>query len=354
MNAFKRFWLLLPGLLLLFVIGFGGKFLENSSVAWKKAYPVVPKIEYVLGAIILGVIIANTVKLPEWISKGAKYEIWLKTGIVLLGSQFLIANILKQGPRDFLLVAIEIVLSIAVMHLLGRLFKLGPKLASLLAVGSAICGVSAIVAAKGAIDADDDDAPLAIAAIIVSGTLALLTFPAIGHLLGMNDASFGYWAGLGVDNTAEVTATAGLWSEPAQHTAIQVKNLRNAAIGFVVLAYAFYWAKKGAAKNIERKGAFLWEKFPKFVLGFLLVSTIASFGAFTKTELVSLGNASKWCFLLTFAGVGLQADFRSMKQKYGVRPFLVGAMGEVAIAAITLAIVLVANHISPLQVASLK
>jgi uncharacterized membrane protein YadS len=94
------------------------------------------------------------------------------------------------------------------MTFLGRLFKLKPKLTTLLAIGSSVCGVSAIIAAKGAIDADDEDSSFAIAAILALGALALFTFPVIGHGLHMNDASYGLWAGLGVDNTAEATAPA--------------------------------------------------------------------------------------------------------------------------------------------------
>jgi uncharacterized membrane protein YadS len=92
------------------------------------------------------------------------------------------------------------------MTLLGRLFKLKPKLTTLLAVGSAVCGVSAIIAAKGAIDADDEDSSFAIAAILALGAIALFSFPLIGHSLHMSDSSYGIWAGLAVDNTAEATA----------------------------------------------------------------------------------------------------------------------------------------------------
>ena len=89
---------------------------------------------------------------------------------------------------------------------------------------------------------------------------------------------------------------------------------------------------------------FLWQKFPKFVLGFLLISALASVGVFSKAQIGDLANLSRWAFLLTFAGVGLRINFREMK-KQGLRPFLVGALGEVAIAAITLGLVLGASRI---------
>src|SRR5208283_3278707 len=143
-----------------------------------------PNIEYVLWAILIGLAIANTVGLPEIFKAGvATYEFWLKAGIVLLGSRFLLGDVLHLGGISLLLVVIAITLSLAFMHLIGRAFKLKPKLTSLLAIGSAICGVSAIIAAKPAIDADDEDASYAIAAILALGALALFSFPLIGHSL---------------------------------------------------------------------------------------------------------------------------------------------------------------------------
>jgi uncharacterized integral membrane protein (TIGR00698 family) len=230
------------------------------------------------------------------------------------------------------------------MTFLGKIFKLKPKLISLLAIGSSICGVSAIIAAKGAIDADDEDSSFAIAAILALGALALFTFPAIAHGLHMNDTSYGLWAGLGVDNTAEATAAGALYSDAAGKVAVLAKTARNAMIGFVVLAYAIYWAGKGQAEVVTNKAAFLWKKFPKFILGFLFVSLLVSFHTFSKGQVGSLGNLSKWAFLLTFAGVGLRTNFREMS-KQGLRPFIVGALGEILIACLTLGLVIGANRI---------
>ena len=123
-----------------------------------------------------------------------------------MGVRFLLGDVLKLGGLSLALVAVELAVSIALMTWLGRRFGLSPKLTSLLAIGSSICGVSAIIAAKGAIDADDEEASYAIAAILTLGAFSLFTFPLIGHALGMSDHAFGLWAGLAVDNTAEATA----------------------------------------------------------------------------------------------------------------------------------------------------
>jgi len=115
-------------------------------------------------------------------------------------------------------------------------------------------------------------------------------------------------------------------------------------IGFVVLGYAIYWASKGQAQRVEGKAAFLWQKFPKFVLGFLLISLLATLGFFSKPQIGNLANLSRWAFLLTFAGVGLRTNLRQLKMQ-GLRPFAVGAIGEAVIAALTLGMVLVAARV---------
>jgi uncharacterized membrane protein YadS len=217
---------LLPGIALLAALGFLGKLTEQSITRYGKAHHVaLPNIEYVLWAIVFGLIVSNTIGVPAVFRAGvATYEFWLKTGIVLLGVRFLLGDILKLGGVSLAFVAIELAVSIALMTALGRWLRLSPKLTSLLAIGSAICGVSAIIAAKGAIEADDEDASYAIAAILALGAFSLFAFPAIGHALGLSDHAFGLWAGLAVDNTAEATAAGALYSDAAAKFAVLAKT----------------------------------------------------------------------------------------------------------------------------------
>jgi uncharacterized integral membrane protein (TIGR00698 family) len=345
-NPALQFLRVVPGILLLTAVGYAGKLLESNVGKYAKSHHwTFPNIEYVLWAILIGLVISNTVGVPEVFRPGvATYEFWLKAGIVLLGSRFLLGDVAKLGGVSLLLVFVEIAGSLAFMTFLGRLFGLKPKLTSLLAVGSSVCGVSAIIATRGAIDADDEDSSFAIAAILALGAIALFTFPLIGHWLHLSDRAYGIWAGLAVDNTAEATAAGALYSDAAAKLAVLTKTCRNALIGFIVLGYAIYWASRGQAQTVTNKAAFLWQKFPKFVLGFLLVSVLATVGLFTKDQNASLANLSRWAFLLTFAGVGLRTNFREMR-KQGLRPFAVGFIGEVAIALFTLALVVVAARV---------
>jgi len=336
---------LVPGILLLFGIGLVGKLLEQFLHYLRTVRHIpTPQIEYVLWAILLGLLISNTVGVPRIFRPGvATYELWLKLGIVLVGARFLMQDVLHLGGMSLVLVAIELILSLSVMTLLGRIFHLPPKLTSLLAIGSSICGVTAIMAAQGAIEPDEEDTATAIAAILTLGALALFTFPAIGHALHMGQQPYGIWTGLAVDNTAEATVTGAIYGDEAGRFAILAKTARSAFIGFVVLGYAVYWASQGQAHRVERKGLFLWQKFPKFILGFLAISVLATCGFFSASQITSLANLSKWAFLPAFAGVGLRTQLRDLVNQ-GWRPIIVGVLGEVFIAIVTLGMVYAAYH----------
>jgi uncharacterized integral membrane protein (TIGR00698 family) len=336
----RRLAQLVPGLVVLALVGYAGKFTEQSIAAYGKTHHLtLPNIEYVLWAIAFGLIVSNAVRVPSMFERGIDtYDFWLKTGIVLLGARFLLGDVGRLGGVSLICVAMELLVSIAVMSALGRVFGLSRKLTSLLSIGASICGVSAIIAAKGAIEADDEDVSYAIGAILAIGAVSLLVFPFIGHALGMTDNAYGLWVGLAVDNTAEAIAAGALYSDAAGRFAVLAKTARNATLGFVVLGYALYWVGQGGATDVEHKAAFLWQKFPKYVLGFLLISGAATAGAFTNLQTASIGNLSRWAFLLAFAGIGLRTNLRAIARQ-GWRPLAVGVAGECALAALTLAMV---------------
>ena len=338
---------LVPGIVLLAVVGIVGVALQAGLRAIGSAAGTkLPDVEYVLWAILLGLLVRNTVGVPQVFRPGVgTYEFWLKIGIVLLGARYLLGDLVKLGGLSFVLIIVDMAVATTVILLVGWLLGLGGKLSSLLAIGTSICGVSAIIAGRGAIGADDEDSGYSIAAILALGAIALFSFPAIGHALELTDVQFGLWAGLAVDNTAETTATGAAYSPAAQDVAVAVKNTRNALIGVVVLGYAAYWATRGGraiATGTRERVAFVWATFPKFVLGFLAVAALGTVGFFSGADKTSLGNLSKWAFLLCFAGVGLNFDLRAMARS-GWRPLLVAAVGLVVVAACSLGLVLLAS-----------
>ncbi|RJQ05569.1 MAG: putative sulfate exporter family transporter [Bacillota bacterium] len=317
-----------PGIVLLFLVGYAGKLVT----------PLIPHTEYVIWAIAIGMLIRNTIPLPKVFLPGiATYELWLKAGIVLMGVRFALSSILSLGAVGIALVVVEIACAMVVANWLAKRFKLSDKLGSLIGVGNGICGVSAIIGAAGAIEAKQEEATYAIATILLFGAAMIFLYPVIGHYVGMSDTQFGFWAGLAVDNTAECVAAGFAYSEGAGKVATLVKLCRNALMGLVILYLAVSYARRGMTGEVKNKGKFLWDRFPKFVLGFLALSVVVSLGLLAKPQISAIAGMSKWLFLLTFAGVGLSTEFSRLKA--GITPFVIGLVSEVIISVVALAMI---------------
>lgn len=318
----------IPGIALMFIVGYAGKVVANY----------VPHSEYVLFAIAIGMLVRNIFPLPKVFAPGiASYELWMKTGVALVGARLVLYEVFAVGASGIVLVIIEIAVAILTAAYLGRLFGLKEKLASLLGIGIGVCGVSAIISTTSAIEAEEDDAAYAIATILLFGAIMIFLYPALGAWLGMTDTAFGYWTGLSIDNTAEAVATGYAYSEAAGDIATIVKLSRNALMGLVVLLMALHYARKGITGEVKNKAAFLWQRLPKFLIGFLAFSLLATLGIITPAQGKILNNASKWLFMLTFAGVGLSTDFKRMRA--GIKPFIVGFGVETVVSIVTFTLV---------------
>lgn len=327
-TALKKGLVYLPGILLLFLVGYAGKLVT----------PFIPHTEYVIWAIAIGMLIRNVIPLPKIFDPGiATYELWLKAGIVLMGVRFALSSIASLGGVGIAMVVVEIACALMVAAWLARRFGLSEKLGTLIGVGNGICGVSAIIGATGAIEAKQEEASYAIATILLFGAGMIFLYPVIGHLVHMTDTQFGFWAGLAVDNTAEAVAAGFAYSEGAGQIATLVKLCRNALMGLVILYLALSYARRGMTTQVTSRARFLWDRFPKFVLGFLVLSAIVSLGLLAKPEISAIANLSKWLFLLTFAGVGLSTEFSKLKA--GLTPFVIGLVSEVVISLVSLAMI---------------
>ncbi len=348
---------LLPGVALIVGLAIGGKLLSNwlqavITVAWGRSLA-----SSVIISILGGMLIGNLLPLPRLFAPGiGSYEFFLKVGIVLMGARFLISDVARLGGIGLAIVVVEILFSIVFVSLFSRVFRLPEKLGSLLSVGVGICGVSAIIGAAGSIDSKKEETGYAIAVILVFGAVALVAYPVLGRLMGMTDKAFGVWAGLAVDNTAEAVATGAIYSKAALAYTTLAKLCRNALMGFAILGFAVYYARRGLAREVTRKGLFLWQKFPKFVLGFLVLSVLFSvlFGltrsiegrSFLASKTAALKNLSEWAFQLTFVGVGLRTSFRDMVRT-GISPLVVGVAAEAGVAVFTLGMVFVVEGLLP-------
>lgn len=273
-------------------------------------------------AVALGVVVGNTVGTPGWAASGVDaHKLFLETGIVLLGAQLSLDEVAAGGPRVAALVVATVAVAVVVVELLGRrVFALRRRVTALLAAGTSICGVSAVVAVAGAIDAEGEDIATVTATVLLFDAVTLVAFPALGAALGLGAREFGVWAGLSMFSTGPVTAAGFAYSPVAGQWATLTKLTRNALVGVVAVAYSLAFVSREAA-SIRA----VWTRFPKFLIGFAAVSAVASAGLLSASAQASLDSLSTALFAVAFVGLGLDVRIDRMRET-GATPVLVVAL----------------------------
>lgn len=292
-------------------------------------------LSYIPMAILIGAFVSNTFGVHTALEKGVStYELWLKAGIVLLGSQVAFTSLGLSWLKALPLAALIVGGSMWVVLLLGRALKLPINLAVLLAAGTGICGVSAIIRVAQVVNADDEDIEYAVGAILVLGAAAIVLYPIIGTLLGLPQDVYGLWAGLSVNNTAEAVATGYSYGQHAGTLAIAAKLCRVILLGFVVALLALRLRGKGqfSATDYIRASVGM---LPKFVLLFFLVSILAGTSFISQQDQQTLSHISSWLFLLAFAGIGFKLRWENIRS-VGVRPLVAVVLASVVMGGATL------------------
>ncbi|WP_049917039.1 YeiH family protein [Halogeometricum pallidum] len=325
MGALRR---LLPGLGVLLALGF----LARGITA------VVPLGSHLIVVIGLGVLVANTVGVPDWAVAGVDtHSLWLEAGIVLMGVTVALQQVVDAGLQVLFVVGIAVCVTVLTVEILAReLFDIPEKIGSLLAAGSGICGVSAVAAVAGSIKPDQQQIAYAAATVLLFDAVTLVIYPLVGRLLGLPDVVFGIWAGTTMFSTGPVTAAGFAYSRTAGEWAVLVKLTRNALIGVVAIGYALYYSRRGATTaTVENKWRYLWESFPKFIIGFVVLMLLGSAGLFSEPQIQTLDNASNWLFLVAFAGLGLSINIGELRES-GITPVVVVSISLVLVSSLTL------------------
>jgi len=327
----------LPGLAVLVGVGLLARVLAET---------VVP-VNHLILAIVLGVLIGNLLTIPAVLRPGlGTHKLLLEAGIVVMGARIALGDVLASGLVIVGLVVVVVAFGILFVETLSRtVFGIAPRLSSLIAAGSSICGVSAVVAVAGGIKADEDQIAYAVATILLFDAITIFLYPWVGHLLALPDQVFGMWAGLSMFSTGPVTAAGFAYSDPAGQWAVLTKVTRNVLIGVVAIGYSLYYAHRrvgGESDDTAGSGALaqLWSNFPKFVVGFLLVMVLASTGVLGGEAVTSLQNGYKWLFLFAFVGLGIQIQVREMRST-GLRPIAAVSVGLVTLSAVSLGLLTV-------------
>jgi len=325
----------LPGIAALVAVGLVARALS----VW-----VVPLNHLVL-AIILGMLIGNLLTIPEKLRPGlGTYKLLLEVGIVIMGARIALDEVVSNGA--ILIASVLIIVSVGVLlvETLSRgVFGIAPKLSSLLAAGSSICGVSAVVAIAGSIKANEDQIAYAVATILLFDAITIFAYPWVGGYLSLPDQVFGMWVGLSMYSTGPVTAAGFAYSDAAGRWAVLTKVTRNVLIGAVAIGYSLYYAHRSVDGNPDAMCGWsdhltrLWDNFPKFVIGFVLIMILASTGVLENDDVASLQNGYKWLFLFAFVGLGIQIKISEMRST-GTRPIAAVTLGLVTISSLTLVV----------------
>lgn len=269
---------------------------------------------YVVIGLVVGIVIRNVIGVPKSWESGISFTpVMMNTGIVLLGTQYLLRDLVKLGGQSITLMAIFVFGSAAVVILLCRLLKLEDRLTGLLSAGFSMCGVSAVVAIAPMVKAKTDQVAYAIASLITFGVACLFLLPWVGRLVGIPEYAFGIWSATGVPNSAQVIATGFNYGFEAG----KVAGFAN--IGRIVLIPAgvlFIYFLVFTAEFRREKISF-WEvikdKFPIFVFGFVGLWVVNCMHVFPLPARYAMEQVMIWFFTLCFVGIGLQTKFSDVK-----------------------------------------
>jgi len=284
-------------------------------------------LEVVFWALIFGLLISNTVGLPGWMKAAIKTEFFIKIGLVLLGAEVLFGTIAKVGAYGM----IQSVLVIGVVFYfciwVARKVGLDDEFAAILGSAVSICGVSAAIAAGGAVQGDSKKVSHTISLVLLCAIPMLILQPLFAKWVGMSPAVTGAWLGGTIDTTGAVVAAGAIAGTEAMSVAVVVKMAQNVLIGFAAFFLALWFAFKGQAAGGEKPNLMeIWTRFPKFVLGFIVASLVFSF-FMTEAQAKGVTGVTAglrgWWFTLAFLCIGLETKFSELIAMGGGKPAFV-------------------------------
>jgi uncharacterized integral membrane protein (TIGR00698 family) len=288
-------------------------------------------LEFVLFALFIGLAISNLIGVPDWLREAVRTEYYIKTGLVLLGAGILFPDILDAGARGLVQALLVATVVWYVCFWLARKLRVDDEFAVMLSSAVAICGVSAAIATCGAIQGDRKKLSYVTSLVLLVAVPMLVVMPWVVRTFDMSEVVGGAWLGGTLDTSGSVVAAAELISESALKAGVIVKFSQNVLIGVAAFVLSVWWTMRkrdGAERPSPRV---IWERFPKFVLGFLLASLAFSFllseatVADTKGILTSLRTL--W-FALAFASIGLETRLADLVTAEGGRPALAFVLAQ--------------------------
>ena len=296
-------------------------------------------LEWAFWALIVGLLISNTVGVPTWLRPAIRTEFYIKTGLVVMGFSVLFSNIAKFGLYGLGIAWGVTPIVIIFMWWFGtKVLKIDNKpLVITIASATSVCGTSAAIATGAAAGARKNDLGIAISISIIFTILMMVFEPIIIKAVGMNELMGGALIGGTVDSTGAVVLAGNALGPEGEQAAVLVKSIQNILIGFIAFFVALFFATRVEKSSDKRVGAGeIWTRFPKFIIGFFVASIVASFiiqpvagSADVKAINAVLDQYKNWAFVLAFTSIGLDTNFREIgKQLHGGKVLWLYVVGQ--------------------------
>ena len=303
-------------------------------------------LSYALWALLIGLTCSNLLGVPPWLKPAVRTELFIKTGLVILGAEIVFGNILTLGRYGVVVAwGVTPIVLISMFWFGYHRLKLAPSFAITIAAATSVCGVSAAIAAAGASKAKKEELTLAVAMTLIFTVLMMVLMPLVCRWMDLDRIVAGAWLGGTIDSTGAVVAAGQMLGDRAMQTAAVIKMIQNASIGLVALLIALYWVTRVEPTEGRRPKAMeIWNRFPKFVLGFIAASFVVSLllipllGSEPVDRSLQVSKVIRtWFFCLAFLCIGLESNFRTLtRQMAGGRPLLLYWSGQTLNIALTL------------------
>lgn len=332
--AGKRISTLAKALFAVFMVAQLALVLAGNSVL--KSY----NLEAVVISLVVGLGIGHLVKIPEEWRGVISSEWFIKVGLVLLGTSVIFSDILSAGWRG-MAQAVVVVLSVWYLsYWICRKFKIDDELTFMLSSAVSICGVSAAIATAGVIKGDNKKLSYVISIVLLLAIPMLIGMPVLAKLLGLSAEATGAWLGGTIDTTGAVVAAGTLAGDTALKVSTIVKFSQNVLLGVAAFLISLYWTiHTEKTETTQPRLALVWERFPKFVFGFVLASLFFSF-ALDQQHIASIKDGLKsmqslW-FGLAFVAIGAEARLGDLFNQSNQKPLYAFVLAQLANILITL------------------
>jgi uncharacterized integral membrane protein (TIGR00698 family) len=286
--------------------------------------------EYVIFGLLIGLGISNTVGVPGWLAAAVRTEYYIKTGLVLMGATILFGGILRAGLFGIVQAVLVIVVIWYAAFRIAKRLHVDDEFATMLATAVSICGVSAAIAACGVIQGDRKKLSYVTSLVLLVAAPMMIVMPWAVRAFGIPDLVGGAWVGGTIDTSGAVVAAGELISEPAMNAAVIVKFSQNAMLGLAAFALSIWWTMRQGTRTGTRPSArVIWDRFPKFVLGFIATSLLFSFvlsSVLVTDTGVLIRTLRTWWFALAFVCIGLETrvgDIIGMEEGRPAAAFLI-------------------------------